>query len=101
MVTNADLAKEMDEKKERNRILEESLEEMKTNLEELIEAAKNKVKEGESSDRGKAKIDEDDIIPEPNPPLNEEPFLKAIKALQGKSLEGMSLFSGKMDTDTI
>lgn len=101
MVTNAELAKEMGKKKERNRILEEALEEMKTKLEEVDEVTKTKDKEGESSDSGKEKIDEEDIIPEPDPPLNEEPFLKAIKALVGKTLEQIPLFSGKMETETV
>ena len=33
--------------------------------------------------------------------MNEETFLKAIKALGGKDLEGVSLFSGKMDIDAV
>lgn len=53
MVTNSELAKEVGEKKERNRILEEALEETKTKLEEVVEAAMKKDKEGESGDRGK------------------------------------------------
>ena len=42
MVTNVGLAKEVGEKKERNIILEEALEEMKTKLEEVVDLAKKK-----------------------------------------------------------
>ena len=87
----------MGEKKERKRILEEALEEMKTKLEEVVEAIKKEDQEGESSDKGKENIIEEDIIPTLEPPLTEEPFLNAIKALGGKALEGIPLFSGKMD----
>ena len=91
----------MGKKKERDRILEEALKEMKKKLEEVAKAAKKNHKEGESSDKGKEKITKEDNIPNTDPPLNEEPFLKAIKALGGKSLEGIPLFSGKMDTNTM
>lgn len=101
VVTNTELAKEMDEQKGKNRILEEALEEMKTKLEEVVEATKNKDEEGGRSEKGKAKVHEEYIIFEPNPPLNEEPFLKAIKALEGKALEGIPLFNGKMDIDIV
>ena len=86
-MTNKNLAKDMGEKKERNRVLEEALDKMNTKLEEVVEVINNKDKEGGSSDRGKENIDEEDIILEIDPPLNEEPLLKAIKALGGKSLE--------------
>ena len=69
MVTNAKLAKEVTKEKERNGLIEEALEEMKTMLEEVIEAAKNKDEEGGSSEKGKEKFDEEDIIPKPYPPL--------------------------------
>lgn len=89
MVTNVELAKDMVEQKDKNRILEES-------LEELFEEAKNKDEEIGSSEKQKAKVNEEDIIPEPYPPLNEEPFLKAIKALGEKLIEGIPFFNGKM-----
>ena len=36
-------------------------------------------------------------IPIPNPILHKEPFLKAIKYLSGKEIEGVPLFSGKIE----
>ena len=47
-------------------------------------------------DKGKEVVEED-IEPEPNPQVQEEPFLKPIKELSGKSLKGIPLFMGKMD----
>ena len=74
---------------------------MKNKLDEVVEAT-DKVKEkldgGEDKEKDKKKlVDEDDFIPELDPPVQEEPFLKAIKALSGKILEGVPLSSGKMD----
>ena len=98
MVTNVQLAKEVDEQKERNRLLEEALEEVKQKLDAVVMEARKR--EEEEDGKGK-KVAEEDIIPEPNPILQEEPFLKAIKALGGKALEGVPLFSGKMDIDAV
>ena len=42
MVKNTKLAKEVGEKKEKNKLLEEALEEMKTKMEEFVEVAKKK-----------------------------------------------------------
>jgi hypothetical protein len=46
-------------------------------------------------------VAEEDIVLEPDPILQQEPFLKAIKALGGKGLEGVPHFSGKMDIDAV
>ena len=54
----------------------------------------------EADVKGKV-VAEEDIIPEPDPVLQEEPFLKALKAMSGKSLEGVPLFSGKMEPELI
>ena len=97
MVTNVELAKEVNQQKERNRLLEESLELMKKRLEEV---AGKVTGVAESLEKGKA-IAEEDVIPEPNPPIQEELFLKAIKALSGKALEGVPVFAGKMDTELV
>ena len=71
---------------------------MKLKLEEVVDATKKK-EEG-SKDKGKV-IAEEDVIPKPHPSLNEEPLLKAIKSLGGKALEGLPLFSGRMDIDAM
>ena len=52
---------------------------------------------GKEKDKGKV-VDEDDVIPEVDPYVVEEPFLKVIKALSGKDLQRVPLFSSKMDT---
>lgn len=44
---------------------------------------------------------EEDIVPKLDAIFLEEPFLKEIKALGGKALEGVPLFSGKMDIDLV
>ena len=63
MVTNAELAKEVTEKREDNRLVEEALEAIKTKLDEIVETI-DKVKEklGDVEDKEKA-IDEKDMIP--------------------------------------
>ena len=63
MVTNVELSNEMKEKKERNRLIEEALEQMETKLEEVVEATKKRDQDAETSDKGKGKVDEEDIIP--------------------------------------
>ena len=97
MVTNVELAKEVNEQKERNRLLEETLEVMKKQLEDIADKVTG---EAESSNKGKA-IAEEDVIPEPDPPMPEEPFLKAIKALGGKALDGVPVLAGKMDSELV
>ena len=67
-------------------------------LDAFVEAARRK--EEQESKRGK-EIAKEEVVPEPDPILNEEPFLKAIKALGGKALEGVPLFNGKMDIDAV
>lgn len=60
MVTNAEIAKEVDEKKEKNRFLEVSLEKVKIKLEEVVDAAK--MKEEEDNEKGK-EVAEEDVVP--------------------------------------
>ena len=74
---------------------------MKKILEEVVEVAKKKDQEGESDNKGKEKIEEEDIIHELDPPIYEYRFLKSIKALVGKYLEGIHFFSGNMDTKLV
>lgn len=68
MVTNVELAKELSEQKDRNRVLKEALEEMKRKLEKVVEETK-KNREGESSTSGKGKVDEEDLVPKFDPPI--------------------------------
>ena len=98
MVTNSKIAKEFDEQREKNKVLEKSLRDVKVKLDSFSKVATRK--EEEEYEKGKEVVEED-VVPEPNPILNEEPFLKAIKALGGKYLEGVPIFSGKMDIDVV
>lgn len=98
MVTNAKLAKEVDEKnnliQEKTILLDEAIEEMKDNyLKEM---------EDEDFSKGKEKVSFEDEILELDPPLGEqEPFLKALKEFGGKILENVSLFHGKIDAEVV
>ena len=74
---------------------------MKTKLEYVSEVVDNKDKEYDNNGKGKENIVEEDIIPELDPPIDEEPFLKVIKAPRGNHIEGIPLFNGKMDTDIV
>lgn len=101
MVTNVEIARDLIEQQENNRCLEETMEEMKHKLEEVADtASKMKVQLGEDKDKGKNQIEED-IELEPNPPLVEEPFLKVLKALSGKAIEGIPMFTGRMDAELV
>ena len=73
---------------------------MKAKLEEVKKETKKKDGEEASRSKGKEQVVED-VIPNLDPPLTEEPFLKAIKALGGKSLEGIPLFNGKMNLELV
>ena len=46
-------------------------------------------------------IELEEETPTLDPVLPEEPFLREIKAINSKALEGIPLFSGKMDLDLI
>ena len=67
----------------------------------MVEVAKKKDEEETSSSKGKEQVAEEDVIPTPDPPLTEEPFLKVIKALGGKALERIPLCNGKMDPELV
>ena len=78
---------------------------MKKKLDEVAKST-TKVKEklDIDNDKGKDKkkvIDENDVILESNPPVQDEPFLRAIKASSRKALEGVPPFNGKMDTKLV
>ena len=70
IVTNEKLAKEVGEKKEKNKLFEEALEEMKSKMEELTEGAKKKQEE-EDKENGKLVVEED-VIHTPNPIYNKD-----------------------------
>ncbi|XP_057827960.1 protein LURP-one-related 5-like [Cryptomeria japonica] len=43
----------------------------------------------------------EDEVPMPDPVIEKELFLKALRDMSGKALEGVALFSGKMDPDAL
>ena len=81
VVKNLELAIEVDEKKEKNELLEEHLEEVKLKLYVVVDAAKKK--EEEINDKGK-EIAKEDVVPKLDPTLNKGPLLKNIKTLGGR-----------------
>ena len=62
---------------------------------------KEATKRDEEEDGKGKKVEEENIVRKLDPILKEEPFLKVIKELGGKALEGIPLFKGKMDLDFI
>lgn len=75
-------------------LLEQKLGEVEVKADEV----RNKIEGIE--DRGKLLAIEDEI-PLPDPVIENEPFLKALKAMSGRTLEGVPLFSGKMDLEVV
>lgn len=97
MVKNVELAKKVEDREEENRLLREQLVEMETKL-DVVQAKTEEVSEKVKVSEGKEKVVAiEDEVPEPDPILLEEPFLRALKDMGGKSLEGVPLFSGKME----
>lgn len=92
MVTNVELAKMVEEQEEDNKQLRERI----AQLEAAVRSA-----QFEGRIPKEEEVAEEDKTPEPDPVLKEEPFLKALKALSGKALEGIPLFSGKMEPDLV
>lgn len=76
MVTNVELDKEVDEQKnimdEKTRLLDEAIQVMNEKLKEMEEATLAKGDEGTCTIKGKKKVDLEDEILEPNPPLDEQ-----------------------------
>lgn len=99
MVTNAKLAKRVEDKGEENRLLREKLERLENKrceVEDKTEKVTIKVNEEKVKE-----VVEEDGTPELDPVLPEHPFLRAIKSLGGKSLEGVPCFSGKMERQVV
>lgn len=65
----------------------------------VVEVTTTKVS-GNIDEKGKMLAIEDEV-PAPDPIIDQEPFLKALKAMSGKSLEGVPLFSGKMEAESV
>ena len=67
-----------------------------------MDVVSEEAKKRDEEEGGKGnKVVEEDIVLELDPILQEEHFLKAVKALSDKALEGMPLFTGKMDLDVV
>lgn len=63
-----------------------------------IEEVNDKLDWRESKDK---EVPKEDKTLKPDPVLQEEPLLKALKSINGKALEGVPLFSGKMEVDLV
>lgn len=98
MVTNAKLAKQVADQEDENWLLKERLEQ----LEQKLGVAEVKIVEvsGKIDEKGKMLAIEDKV-PVRDPVIDQEPFLKALKEMSGKSLEGVPLFSGKMEVELV
>ena len=104
MVTNVELAKKVEEQEEDNRSLRErlaQLEQLLSEVQDTTDKVKDKMEQKEEKEAKEKDIELEEETPIPDPILPEEPFLKAIKAINSKALEGIPLFSGKMDPDLI
>ena len=89
---------------EKTRILDEAIEEVKEKMKEVAEATLPKEDEETSTNKGKKKVIylEDEVpAPDPHVPDDQEPFLKALKAIGGKHLEKIPMFYGKMDAEVV
>lgn len=75
-------------------LLEQKLGEVEVKADE----ASNKIEGIEG--KGKLLAIEDET-PIPDPVIENQPFLKALKAMSGRTLEGVPLFSGKMDPEVV
>lgn len=101
MVTNAKLERKVDDQEEENRLLKEKLVELESKL-GAIETKVDEVLVKVGGEEGKGKeVLEIDKVCKPDPILEQEPFPKALKALSGKSLEGLPLFTGKMEVEVV
>lgn len=98
MVTNAKLAKKVEDQEEEYRALRERLDQLAMKLVEV--EVKTEEVHDKVGDKGKMVAIEDEV-PIPDPIIEKEPFLKALRAMSGKTLEGVALFSGKMDPDAL
>lgn len=104
MVTNAELAKKVEEQEEDNRLLRERLAELErllSDVQDKVDRVKDKMEQKEEQEAKEKEIELEEEAPTPDPVIPEEPFLKALKAINSKALEGIPLFSGKMDPDLI
>ena len=54
---------------------------MKIKLEQVVDATE---RDEEEDNKKRKEVAEEDVVPEPDTILNEEPFLKAIKSIGGK-----------------
>ncbi|GLJ08687.1 hypothetical protein SUGI_0093680 [Cryptomeria japonica] len=98
MVTNVELAKKVEDQEEENRVLRERLDQLAMKLAKV--EVKTEEVHDKVGDQGKIMAIEDEV-PMPDPVIEKEPFLKALRAMSGKTLEGVALFSGKMDLDAL
>lgn len=104
MVNNNKLAKKVEEKEEDNRSLRErlaQLEQLLSEVQDTTDKVKDKIEQKEEKDAKEKDIELEEETPTLDPIFPEEPFLKVIKVINCKALEGIPLFSGKVDPNLI
>lgn len=104
MMTNAELAKKVEEQEEDNKSLRErstQLEQLLSDVQDTADKVKDKMEQKEEQEAKEKEIELEEDAPTPDLVILEEPFFKALKAINSKALEGVPLFSGKMDLDLI
>ena len=77
------------------------MEQLLVEVQEKISRVKEKIDLKEEKEAREKKIELEEEELKPDLVLPKEPFLKALKALSGKALEGVPLFSGQMDPDLV
>ena len=77
------------------------LEQMLSKVQDTTYKVKDKIKKKEEKENKQKDTKLEEETTTLDPILLEDPFLKAIKEINSKALEGIPLFSGKMDLDLI
>ena len=88
MVTNAELAKKVQEQDDKNLEFKAKIDALKIMLEETtlkIEAMTNKVTQQEDHDRQNQQVSDEEEAPTPDPKIAKEPFLREIMTLNQKA----------------
>lgn len=70
-------------------------------VQDKVDRVKEKIDLKEEKEAREKELELEEEAPTLDLVLPEESFLKALKALSGKALEGLPLFSGQMDPDLV
>lgn len=70
-------------------------------VQDKADKVKEKIEQKEEVEAREKKLELEEEAPTPDLFLPKEPFLKALKTLSSKALEGVPLFSRQMDPDLV